>query len=798
MCDIENEDFTRVYGSDRRSVIKATGVCLVVHPELKTDDSHSVSLYVGCLTTNSILRYGMQGNLISSHEISTSAATVFPHEISLFDPKKQVDLNVEGISVSDSKVSLGKLYATDEGHIISVSNHRITVFEPTTSEVKLILWNDEFRRISSLKVLSNYLFVWETGKLNVVALTEFQTYGFQLLRANLHSVLENWIRHALNSVGWSEETEKKDGDDDEEGTDSRLCVQLFSSMMMGMSTISEETEFYNFVMSHVPISLKETLASMILSHDEDEFDSESSENVKLDEEASPPSDTVIALRKLSTALKEIIETMEGQREGTDNEYFACWKVVVDFYSEIEAQVPVNMKNEDEDSVIFKQSLFQSKVTLENVLQSAISFLKQPCLVSVATELDEMIVERQQIRNSLSVILQEFLAPASDAVIVAGGKDVENTTESTLQFVKYGHQNVVRRWLKDFMCTSTQIEADTYLAELLLLLLPMCYWTEIENLPEHLLKLCRGRVFSWLVVLVSSKVCSKLPFDGRLTEFLLSKIQGNAINEIISSIYEDFVQSSMSESEGPIYYLHHFASVLHFKSATKNSKSKILSALITNLPLKNRTEEEVKEIALRICDDNRMLVEMYKEACLTDGNSQALCRCLLPEFFGVPRLFMIAKTQRILEEVILEILITSDCSSNNKFAFKFAMQRLLLDKYFQIVHDRQSRHLVNDRVNLEIVFRSGQCHLLHKYMPFSLPLLNICMELHEKLFEDPHGMKKCLNCSQPLKNLPNFRTISWDCLGIWMLNNAGLSNLQSLLDVLRTTPKLNSPGVFSLR
>ncbi|CAG7706982.1 unnamed protein product [Allacma fusca] len=906
LCDIENEDFTRIHSANKRSIL-ATGICLSLTAE-QSEDFPPVSLYIAPQNSSTLLRYGTQGNLLQTLDFQNNY--VCPGEVPLFDPKKGVSLNLS-TDDSDCRISFGKLYSSDEGYLISASHHRIIFLDPVTS--KVICWNDDFRRISTVKVVSNYLFLWEANRLHVVAISSFQTYGMQLITTGLTAVLENWVMHCLNAIGWTKQFQdtwentrnsivststatttpalstteviaaeadpcevaivtkdnieepdeavegianeasntstegfsgnikyndvegatvssnedattgvaRVDGEVTTEINDQTTEVTLESVEAIDGTLVtventtkdslndstksntnairknqevtsplntctakvasnhSSKTELKDFTQDHIPEFLQDSLKKLF---EEDDDDEPIPPKIEL-----PPNPILLAINAF-------ISTLEAQHGSPSAKTLN--KSLRVMYEQVQIQLPHNLENADEDSVIFKQSLFQSKMTLESLIQSSFSFLRQDTLQKVQSELISDTVISNKVNELTKTILFKLICNDQEPS--------QKFQSNSLLIVNYGKQNSVKRWLTDYKISNSQIQRDTTLAEMVLLIVPLMSNPALILILEELLLHTGNKLFTWMVLLINAAERKIFPFGSKLQEFLSAKFRGNAINEVISIVYEDLLKPP--DDQRAINFIHHFASLLQFKSASKNSKSKILSSLITNFPLKNSGDKEIRSVTRNLLSFNPMLLEMYMEGCLTDGNSQNLCSCGLPDFFGLPGLFMIPRTQRLIEETILEILLTR--KSNKKdlpagmrgpdIAFKFAMRRLLLDKYFELL-EISADDSFDERVKCEIILRSGDCHLLQKHFQFSVMRLQIFKELYENIFSEwnDNSEHNCLGCGGLLTKLPNFRIISWDCIGLWILGEETLLQNERLTGIVRENEYLNRPGKFSL-
>ncbi|XP_035710885.1 uncharacterized protein LOC110854200 isoform X3 [Folsomia candida] len=244
LCDLEKEDFTRIIQSDANNSskrdIKSAGLCFVPL-EVQGGREH---LLIGEVETGRIFRCGMDGGVISCQKVDLSPGTRGP--VGFFDPKKCDPPRCPG-TYQDFNYSPSKMFPTEDGKfIISVSSNRIFLYDAKSCQI--LAWNEDFNRINSLKIVANYGLLWYGGKLQVFALTPFRSYGRQLFKAGLTSLLENWISYTLSLLGYQGQTDAQNNNNGNNYT----AIKAFREMM---SPIEEDDEFCIFVGNFVPFDL---------------------------------------------------------------------------------------------------------------------------------------------------------------------------------------------------------------------------------------------------------------------------------------------------------------------------------------------------------------------------------------------------------------------------------------------------------------------------------------------------------------------------------------------------------------
>jgi hypothetical protein len=147
----------------------------------------------------------------------------------------------------------------------------------------------------------------------------------------------------------------------------------------------------------------------------------------------------------------------------------------------------------------------------------------------------------------------------------------------------------------------------------------------------------------------------------------------------------------------------------------------------------------------------------------------------------------------VQEAILELLIQrhltlsdEETSLRESTVFQFAMKTGL---YAQLLNDLS--HEVSDETYLELILRTSSCLLLEK-LRLSRTRVNLLLDKHHHLINSP----SCQVCGMELSRPQDFSLLSYDCIGLWILNNAG--SLERFTNYLKKTPHLNSPGRFSLK
>ncbi|XP_035710884.1 uncharacterized protein LOC110854200 isoform X2 [Folsomia candida] len=765
LCDLEKEDFTRIIQSDANNSskrdIKSAGLCFVPL-EVQGGREH---LLIGEVETGRIFRCGMDGGVISCQKVDLSPGTRGP--VGFFDPKKCDPPRCPG-TYQDFNYSPSKMFPTEDGKfIISVSSNRIFLYDAKSCQI--LAWNEDFNRINSLKIVANYGLLWYGGKLQVFALTPFRSYGRQLFKAGLTSLLENWISYTLSLLGYQGQTDAQNNNNGNNYT----AIKAFREMM---SPIEEDDEFCIFVGNFVPFDL---------------IDPEAKKR-KLEGESYD--------KKLRRGVKKLVDSVKSTE--TDKNINFSTKIrtmltaVTEFYMEM---FPFLGTNNNKDGKI-------SSLTLLRVLASTHLFLKQREVTTLKQDLAKYYLEESVISGVCGPILK---------CVQSGGGSLDksendNDISEFCNFLHLAKNLLVQKYFKDLGISPEMVAQDALVADVTVLLLPLIsdkvlYANYMASFEPVLSKM----FFTWVVILTFFEDKTHLlPFSGMLRAIQNPQVFDKLVDQIVSSVYREVIFPRGDETSVQIqavnYFPHFVTFALLYAKCGEISKlvgaPRSMSSLVLNLfPLKRSVKEDLVQKIIQLSSLNPVLFKMLYKGCLEDGRSLRLCGCGIQGGFGTLE-GIVPPFQRAIEEGVLHVLVgqyfeRGDVLPSIKMPIHlFAMRRCLILPYLQ---SSVCDDILPDHVKLLMLSRSRVCSGL-EHISFNLENLQVIRDAVTKRKKDKFASEKeaCSSCRKELlSNNSAFEGISMDCVGVWMIENS--ESIEKFMEILEKLG-LNSRGEFSLR
>ncbi|CAL8088840.1 unnamed protein product [Orchesella dallaii] len=797
LCDLEKEDFTRVQAK-KNTDIRSTGLCLMILPERSSlrdlckermIPSAKLMLFIGEVGSGTVHCCGMEGNIQQSKKIMVSNK-VSKYSMPMFDPTKATTKARSSSENEDEEcnISLGKMLKTDDGMIVSVSSNRLFVYDPYTLNV--IAWNEEFNRINNFKIISNYAFIWAGNKLEVVAFTPFRSYGEQLFRAKLMGVLENWIVHAVYSLGWRKGSSSPNGDsvvvangDCESGSDASVPKKEQDEVLekaewnfrkMMFSEGEEENEFTQYVIRQLPFPLEVAKSSEVEPVPEEE----SSSSIIMEECRKMDKSVRSLLGRVQTAYESVSMVPPGalvsssdNHSKNDNRIALALSLAVKmqfsgqhehFHLFCDIYKALLLFYEDVECMLPQLDYKKSDLTLSHVLNAAQSFLSQPKLVNLVQEISDIsdILKFEDIIIQLIVCLYAQQKTGTTDLL-------EQSQTNGLPFVcfaKFTQCPVVIQWFRELGTSQESLFYDGLLADTLLLLLPLCPKNDDDML---LLSSCLESIgiyeklskffMTWLFLCRFLHKPKQVAYSPLLRSLLNDQLFEKLAEEMFSSgIYRDFRISTFGNAA---QYLHHFVSVIILRSKSPDcSQPRNVSILLTCFPLNKWAREDIVTKIIAACHLNPSLIGLYLKACLEDGHSMKLCACGIQSGYGSLE-GRIPPWQRAIEEAIIKLLLEEyfksspyeeegdeeehDGNGNNTqkrrtemLVHMFAMRRGLLEPYFR---SPLADEFLSEEMQAELIVRSGSCASL-KYYKCNQQNMSLLLRCFQNHFVEPPGSK----------------------------------------------------------
>lgn len=772
LCDLEKEDFTRVKNKNRD--IKTRGFCFVpVKNNVSGAKKEKLKLLIVEEGSNCILHCSTEGFILDQNDIEqTENENNNQCTMScLFDPRQESPEFVKSSSTVSEKPYLRKLFCSEDGStLISISTTDISLLDSETYKVRMRM--NQLGDLKRLKFVSNYGFLWHGDEIEVWAFTNFWSYGQQLFDGELHSILNRWVAHLLNCIGW-----KQDCNDSETKSGNESAAQLFRSLMQNCD---EENPFFAYLCSITPFDL-------IPSNHNEETDST---DQKLQRSVISFITDLTAVN--NTEVKEW-ETMQ-----------ITLQCLYRFYIQLGCDFTPCTGNE---------------LTLHAALSSLHTFLMQLQVSNMCQGIDA-VENGLKLKQMLENILSQYLGFCANEALK--GIDVSQNNvlhelilsdfSSMSNFVKYNQE--ATDWFNLIGISSQQVYCDVLLADLATLLVPILGTSTVLKCLEPFESLNGENLsivmfFTWLVTnSVLQHETAYSPYGTLVRTLRNDQLFPQVAQDVIRSVYRDILKADIS---GPSNCLHHFISAFHLLSLDKSMEDRKrkdlgLSLLISCCPL-SIPEEIVRKVS-SLCKKNHILLNLFKLSVRRkNGQSFQLCPC------GVQKLITntsysevkVASNpmQSAIEHGVLKALMEKyDQKSENghtNLAYKFASETGLMNFFFS--NSELVNTILSDQVQIEIILRSGSCSLLNKFQFTTTRCNNLVEQLvyfNEELKNVHAGATLicsiCKCCDLQLED--GFKSLSWDCVGLWILN--AFHKWDQRLQLISNSSVLNARGIFSLR
>lgn len=751
LCDIENEDFIRIQTSGKQD-IQASGVALFLSDAGVGTNSVAVHLYVSEMSSPLLHCYTLQGQLIQTKKIEMdSFLTRSP--VQVFDPVGAGSVVKKDNEASATNVTLGKLLLNDDNLLISVSHNHVYFIEPKGK--KMILWTDEFQKIHNAKLISNYAFLWSGTKVHVLSLTHVSSYSEQLFASGVMDSFDRWIQHCLCSFGWKEDQE----------ADHETVAKYFRAVMHDHSSWNEESEFYKAVAARVPFDVSRSA-----------------------DDKSPSS-------LIWKPFKELLVQFDKPKAlPTEVQTIMCssqWEALQRFYSSIKSLSVPQAK---------------SQPTLTRVMLNIEKFDNQLNQLNLYDELKALSLKDTQVMEEK---IMEFLKVLMDEAVECLSRPASLGLGEFKFFGPFVDQELVLQWFESFEIPNSKVYHDAQLTDFLLVLIPLLSRDKAAKVMSGLNKKFSGFCL-WLLTSTFYNFTLSSSYVLQLKSmFNYSPHFKPHAKDILSSIYRDICHFNLE----PIYNsLHHIIGILYFitddedevlQETVSSRREAIISLLISSFPFKHWPKTEIEEKLITLCHKNDMLFKMFKCACLDHQKGIQVCKCGIPiDCYEMPiQLLKKEEAANILiwkttEGVILEILFQRhypfirhreilEKDITESFTYNFAMKSRLFEEFLA-----EFSHNLSDTFILELVLRVSSCALLEK-VPWRKSMLKVLLRKREHILMN----RTCETCGDPLQLPEDFKSISMDCIGAWILNNSKSSRgFQKLIEM---HPPLNDPGNFSL-